>query len=212
MPRIGSIVLCAVAATAVVTAVPALADGGGAVTEVARDAVNAPAPYTVVLADGSEVRSRTRPASGFGKVRFVGADGRPQVLPASSVKLEATRAANAEVRVEETAGTFSIAGSAATVDGVESGAAPVVSKPARPAVRVYSATWCGPCKALKAFLAEHRIDATVTEVDLLPPDQQARAHAEMRRLTGRLAYPTVVIGREARTGFSPKWILASLEQ
>ncbi len=213
MPRSGPLAWCAVVAAAVVIgAGAARADDGQTVTELARDAQEAPAPYTVVLADGSEIRSRSRPASAFGKVRFVGADGRPQVVPASTVDLVATRAANAEIRAEETAGTFSITGTAASVEAAEGGASPVAPTPARPAVRVFSATWCGPCKALKAFLREHGIAATVTDVDLLPPHQRAQAQAEMHRLTGRVAYPTVVIGGEARSGFSPTWILAAVER
>ena len=47
-------------------------------------------------------------------------------------------------------------------------------------------------------------------VDQMPETEQQRLHAEMKRLTGRIAFPTVVIGGKARAGFSPQWILDSL--
>jgi hypothetical protein len=35
---------------------------------------------------------------------------------------------------------------------------------------------------------------------------------EMRRLTGKVSYLTVVIGGRAVAGYSPSWILKSLEE
>jgi len=53
---------------------------------------------------------------------------------------------------------------------------------------------------------------SITEVDKLPKADQERAEAEMRRLTGKVSFPTVVIGNSAVAGFSPQWILKSLER
>jgi len=47
-------------------------------------------------------------------------------------------------------------------------------------------------------------------VDRLPKAEQQRAQAEMQRLTGKVSFPTVVIGDRAVAGFSPQWILKSL--
>jgi len=49
-------------------------------------------------------------------------------------------------------------------------------------------------------------------VDRLPKAEQSRAEAEMKRLTGKVSFPTVVIGDQAVAGFSPQWILKSLER
>ena len=60
-----------------------------------------------------------------------------------------------------------------------------------------SATWCGYCKDLKRYLAAKKIPATIIEVDRLPQGEQGAARATMQRLTGRVAFPTVIIGGEA---------------
>lgn len=171
------------------------------------------APYVVVLADGSSAVARTKPVSAFGSVRFVDQQGRTVVLPSGEVDLATTRERNREVAVPAGAGTVSFAVDPVMAAPEPADAATTPAPAARgpePAVRVYSATWCGPCRHLHQFLHEQHIEAVVTEVDRLPPAEQARATAEMQRLTGRVSYPTVVIGGEAHAGFSPQWILQAL--
>ncbi len=50
------------------------------------------------------------------------------------------------------------------------------------------------------------------EEDLLPKAEQGRAEAEMQRLASKVSFPTVGIGNRAVAGFSPRWILTSLER
>ena len=63
---------------------------------------------------------------------------------------------------------------------------------------------------LKKFLAAEGIRASIIEVDLLPKAAQQRKEAEMRTLTGKVSFPTVVIGDQAIAGYSASWITAQL--
>lgn len=171
--------------------------------------------YVVVLADGSVVPAKSKPVSAFGSLRYVDMTGRTRVLGVSKVDLDATRKINAQVPENPSAGTFSVLSGAGF-----SQPEPVVpleedngdDDPAPPkSITVYSATWCPYCKPLKRYLTDNGIPATVIEVDTLPKSQQAKHRAAMKRFTGRVAFPTVVIDGEAKTGFSPSWIQAKLK-
>ncbi|MCU0233206.1 MAG: glutaredoxin family protein [Thermoanaerobaculales bacterium] len=169
--------------------------------------------FVVVLADGTVIPAKAKPVCAFGSFRYVEPTGRTKVLRVSAVDLEATREFNAQVPDDPSAGTFSVGGGV-TIQGSD----PVTTlddqseaEPSRlKSVTVYSATWCGYCNQLKSFLAANGISATVVEVDRLPDDQQQTARSEMKRLTGRVAFPTVIIGGEAQAGFSPSWIKSKL--
>lgn len=169
--------------------------------------------YVVVLKDGQQIPSRTKPISGFGKVRYMQPDGTNRVLPISKVDIDRTRAANARSTPIHAGGTLSVGGELAGAGSsmpTASRNAAGVEKARNQTVKVYSATWCPYCRQLKQFLAENAISASITEVDKLPKADQERAQAEMKRLTGKVSYPTVVIGKQAVAGFSPSWILKSL--
>jgi len=163
--------------------------------------------YVVVLKDASTIPAKAKPLSAFGSFRFVDATGHTVVLPVSEVDLEATRAANADVPDDPSRGTLSVASPSVNQ-------APVLADeedakeepPAAASITVYSATWCGYCNQLKKYLSARKIPATIIEVDRLPQDRQGAAQATMRQLTGRVAFPTVVINGEAIAGFSQSWI------
>lgn len=176
--------------------------------------------YVVLLKDGASIPAKAKPISAFGKLRYLDADGRMRVLPASRVDLKKTREANASVPSEGKGGTLSVAG---TTQGQNEddderlmvGVAADESKAdkkAVPSVKVYSATWCPHCNSLKKFLAAEGIAASVIEVDRLFEGEQMRTEAEMKRLTGRVAFPTVVVGDQAKAGFSPGWIRDALKR
>lgn len=168
--------------------------------------------YVVVLTDGSVIPSKSRPLSAFGSFRFVDTTGRTRVLPVANVDLDATRAANTDVPNDPTRGTLSVAGGAAN----EQPPLPVedekkaIEEPKPKSITVYSATWCGYCKDLKKYLAAKKIPATIIEVDRLPAGEQGAAQANMKKMTGRVSYPTVIINGEAKAGFSPSWIESKL--
>jgi glutaredoxin len=166
-------------------------------------------PHVVVLKDGERVPARTKPINAFGKVRFMDASGTNRVLPVSAIDVDKTREANAQTTGSNRGGTLSVGGGMADFEPSKPGEA---AKPRSKSVRVYSATWCPYCRQLKQFLAEKGISASIIEVDKLPKAEQGRAMTEMRRLTGKVSYPTVVIGGRAVAGYSPSWILKSLEE
>ena len=66
--------------------------------------------YVVVLKNGQCIPARTKPVSGFGKVRYMEPGGTNRVLPISEVDIEKTREANAQVSKNESSGTLSVGG------------------------------------------------------------------------------------------------------
>lgn len=167
-------------------------------------------PYVVILKDGRRIPSRMKPVNAFGKIRYQDSNGASKLISISKVDLANTREANAKVPVKRSGGTLSF-GSASGDFNLPEKEKKEEDKKAR-SIKVYSATWCPHCTSLKRFLAQKGLSASVTEVDRLPDGQRQQAQAEMKRLTGRVAYPTVVIGNQARAGFSPQWILKAIEQ
>jgi glutaredoxin 3 len=172
--------------------------------------------YVVVLKNGQRIPARTKPVSAFGKLRYMEPGGTNRVLPISEVDIDKTREANAQKTTHKSGGTLSVggelAGSEPSKPGGKSQQTGGTNKTRSQTVKVYSATWCPYCNQLKKFLAENGISASITEVDRLPKAEQERAEAEMKRLTGKVSFPTVVIGNSAVAGFSPTWILKSLER
>jgi len=161
------------------------------------------------------VKSKTNGASG--EVRYVDSTGRTRVLPVSKADLEATRKANAGVGDDPSAGSLSVGGrvtSSAEDDrnSLETQAEKTEDKANKKQVTVYSATWCPHCARLKKYLEANNIEADIIEVDLLPPEQQLRTKALMRRLTdGNAGFPTVVIDGKAKSGYSESWIESALK-
>jgi glutaredoxin len=184
--------------------------------ERANDETTSEPSYVVVLKNGRRIPARTKPVSAFGKLRYMEPGGTNRVLPISEVDIDKTREANAQVPAHTRGGTLSIGGELAGSNPSQPGDASrktgSIEKTRNQTVKVYSATWCPYCNKLKKFLAENGISASITEVDKLPTADQERAEAEMRRLTGKVSFPTVVIGNSAVAGFSPQWILKSLER
>ena len=79
-------------------------------------------------------------------------------------------------------------------------AAAASSFPARaeqtPPVVMYSTSWCSYCAKAREYFAHSGI--AYVEQDI---DKSASAHAEFKRLGGRLV-PFIVVGREKMNGFS----------
>ncbi|MCP4901446.1 MAG: glutaredoxin family protein [bacterium] len=174
-----------------------------------KEASSEPA-YVVVLKNGQRIPSRTKPVNAFGKLRYMDAGGITRVLSVSKVNVGKTQEINANAKAPAHGGTVSFGGSLTNVKPMDTSTQETEEEKKNQTVKVYSATWCPHCKNLRKFLAENGISASITEVDQLSEAEQKRAQAEMKRLTGKVSYPTVVIGRRAVAGFSPGWILKSL--
>lgn len=76
--------------------------------------------------------------------------------------------------------------------------------------RVYSLSTCSHCKSCKRFLGDCGVEFDFTDVDLLSAGERADAIAEIKRLTSRCAFPTVIIGEKVIVGFKEEEIREAL--
>lgn len=76
--------------------------------------------------------------------------------------------------------------------------------------KVYSLSTCSHCKSCKRFLGECGIEYEFTDVDLLPDKDRQEVIAEIKRLTARCAFPTIIIGEKVIVGFREKEIRQAL--
>ena len=67
--------------------------------------------------------------------------------------------------------------------------------------KLYSLSTCSHCKACKKFLGDCGIEYQFTDVDLLPENDKAEVIEEIRKLTTRCAFPTIIIGEKVIVGF-----------
>lgn len=66
--------------------------------------------------------------------------------------------------------------------------------------KVYALSTCPYCKRTKRFLDEHKIAYDCTDVDLLDDAKQDEVMEELEKLTGKRAFPVIVIGKEIIVG------------
>ncbi|MBM4329119.1 MAG: glutaredoxin family protein [Deltaproteobacteria bacterium] len=76
--------------------------------------------------------------------------------------------------------------------------------------KLYSLSTCSHCKSCKRFLGECGIEFEFTDVDLLPAEERNDAIEEIKRLTDRCAFPTIVIGNRVIVGFKEEEIREAL--
>lgn len=67
--------------------------------------------------------------------------------------------------------------------------------------KLYTLSTCSHCKSCKRFLGECGIEYEFTDVDLLPEADKAEVLDEIKRLTSRCAFPTIIIGDKVIVGF-----------
>ncbi len=67
-------------------------------------------------------------------------------------------------------------------------------------VKVYALSTCPYCKRTKKFLDEHKIPYDCKDVDMLDDDEQDKVLEEIERISGKRAFPVVVIGSEVIVG------------
>jgi glutaredoxin len=76
--------------------------------------------------------------------------------------------------------------------------------------KVYSLSTCSHCKSCKKLLGECGVEYEFTDVDLLPDNDRSEVLDEIKRLTSRCAFPTVIIGDRVIVGFKEKEIREAL--
>lgn len=78
--------------------------------------------------------------------------------------------------------------------------------------KLYSLSTCSHCKACKRLLGECGVEYDFTDVDLQPDEVRAEIVDEIKRLTSRCAFPTLIIGDKVIVGFKEKEIREALEK
>jgi glutaredoxin-like protein NrdH len=76
--------------------------------------------------------------------------------------------------------------------------------------KLYSLSTCSHCKACKKFLGECGIEYEFTDVDLLSDDDRKPILDEIKKLTAKCAFPTVIIGEKVIVGFKEQEIKEAL--
>jgi glutaredoxin-like protein NrdH len=76
--------------------------------------------------------------------------------------------------------------------------------------KLYTLSTCSHCKSCKRLLGECGIEFEFTDVDLLPEEDKNEILDEMRRLTSRCAFPTLIIGERVIVGFREDEIRGAL--
>ena len=69
-----------------------------------------------------------------------------------------------------------------------------------PKPKVYALSTCPYCKRTRRFLDDHKIAYDCIEVDLLEDKRQDEVMEEVEKLTGKRAFPVVIIGKEIIVG------------
>jgi glutaredoxin-like protein NrdH len=67
--------------------------------------------------------------------------------------------------------------------------------------KLYSLSTCSHCKSCKRFLGECGVEYEFTDVDLLPEPERNDVIEEIKKLSARCAFPTIIIGDKVIVGF-----------
>jgi glutaredoxin-like protein NrdH len=76
--------------------------------------------------------------------------------------------------------------------------------------KLYSLSTCSHCKSCKRFLGECGVEYEFTDVDLLPKEERDTVINEIKEMTSRCAFPTIVIGDKVIVGFKEAEIREAL--
>ncbi|MGC8602867.1 MAG: glutaredoxin family protein [Desulfomonilaceae bacterium] len=76
--------------------------------------------------------------------------------------------------------------------------------------KLYSLSTCSHCKACKRFLGDCGIEYEFTDVDLLSDEERKPILEEIKHLTSRCAFPTLIIGEKVIVGFKEQEIKEAL--
>ena len=78
-------------------------------------------------------------------------------------------------------------------------------------LKVYALSTCPYCKRTKRFLDEHKIAYVAIDVDLLDDDKQDKTLEELEKLTGKRAFPVVIVGKEIIVGHDEEKLKKALK-
>ncbi len=67
--------------------------------------------------------------------------------------------------------------------------------------KLYTLSTCMHCRATKRFLKEHGIDFDYVDVDKLDGEEKEEVLSEVKRISGNVRFPTIVIGDKVIVGF-----------
>lgn len=76
--------------------------------------------------------------------------------------------------------------------------------------KLYALSTCSHCKACKRLLEEFGVEYECTEVDLLEGAERQNVIEEIKRISSRCAFPTLVIGDSVIVGFRENEIRSAL--
>jgi glutaredoxin len=77
---------------------------------------------------------------------------------------------------------------------------------------LYALSTCPFCKMAKRFFESRNIPYNFVDVDLLPEEEKEKTVAEVQRISGRRAFPVIVIGEEVIVGYDELRIREALEK
>jgi len=69
------------------------------------------------------------------------------------------------------------------------------------AIKIYTLSTCGHCKATKRFLDECKIEFEFEDVDLLEGEERAAMIEEVKRWNPACSFPTIIIGDRVIVGY-----------
>lgn len=69
------------------------------------------------------------------------------------------------------------------------------------AIKIYTLSTCGHCKATKRFLDECKIQFEFEDVDLLEGEERAAMIEEVKRWNPACSFPTIIIGDRVIVGY-----------
>ncbi len=78
------------------------------------------------------------------------------------------------------------------------------------AIKIYTLSTCGHCKATKRFLDECNIEFEFEDVDLLEGEERAAILEEVKKWNPNCSFPTIIIGDKVIVGFKEKEIREAL--
>ena len=78
------------------------------------------------------------------------------------------------------------------------------------AIKIYTLSTCGHCKATKRFLDECKIKFEFEDVDLLKGEERAAILEEVKRWNPNCSFPTIIIGDKVIVGFKENEIREAL--